>query len=90
MNKAELITALAANTGTTKNEAAHFLAALAHTASTRLREHGEFAIPGIGKLKVSERAARIGRNPKTGESVSVPASKKLKLVAATTLKEAIQ
>lgn len=90
MTKAELINTLAANAGTTKNDAAHLLAALEHTATTHLRAHGEFSIPGIGKLKVSERAARTGRNPKTGESVSIPASKKLKLVTASTLKAAIQ
>lgn len=90
MTKIELITTIADKAGTTKIDAANVLVALAHTAQVALRETGEFSIPSIGKLKVSERAARTARNPKTGATVSVPASKKLKLVTASTLKAAIQ
>ena len=50
---------------------------------------GEVRLPNVGILRVKPMAARIARNPKTGEKVSVPPSKKVKLVVAAQLKRAV-
>ena len=50
----------------------------------------EVAIPGFGTFKVAKRAAREGRNPKTGEKIHIPASTKPKFRAAKVLKEAVK
>jgi DNA-binding protein HU-beta len=51
---------------------------LADMASTEVRESGEFQLPGFGKLVLSERKARQGRNPATGETIEIPARTALK------------
>lgn len=52
-----------------------------------LKQGKDFAIPGVGKIKVIQKAARIGRNPHTGQEVSIPARKAVKLSISSTLKE---
>lgn len=51
---------------------------------------GEISLPGVGKLKVKEAAARPGRNPKTGETLTIPAHKKVVFTACKELKEAMK
>jgi DNA-binding protein HU-beta len=51
---------------------------LADMASTEVKESGEFQLPGFGKLVLSERKARQGRNPATGETIEIPARTALK------------
>lgn len=51
---------------------------------------GEVPLPGIGKLKAKKTAARKGRNPRTGESVDIPAGKRVRFVACKELKEALK
>lgn len=55
-----------------------------------IQTHGEVTMPGIGKLSVKERAARMGRNPRTGEAVEIKARRTLRFIASKTLKEAIR
>ena len=52
-----------------------------------LKQGKDFAIPGVGKIKVIQKAARVGRNPRTGENVNIPAQKAVKLSISSTLKE---
>lgn len=55
------------------------------------KEHGgELSLPGVGKLKVKQAAARPGRNPKTGETLTIPAHKKVVFTACKELKEAMK
>lgn len=54
-----------------------------------LKQGKDFAIPGVGKIKVIQKAARVGRNPRTGENVNIPAQKTIKLSISSTLKEAL-
>lgn len=53
------------------------LSALCDVAAAELLKGGEIPLPGLGKLKVKERAARICRNPRTGEAIEVPSSRKV-------------
>ena len=55
-----------------------FLDLLIETAATQTRENGEFTIPGLGKLVKAQRAARIGRNPATGEAIKIKAKTSVK------------
>lgn len=57
--------------------------------SEALENDGEITLPGIGKLKVSERPARTGRNPQTGKSIQIAAKKVVKLVPAKVLSDAL-
>ncbi len=73
----------------TKADMAAVVEGLTEIVHEQLVECGEIALPGIGKLVVTERAARTGRNPQTGESVQIPASRSARLKPSKTLKEAL-
>ena len=66
------------------------LDSLCDVAAAELLGGGEVTLPGLGKLKVRETAARDGRNPRTGESVHIPAGKKVVFVPGKELKEALK
>ena len=89
MTKAELITALSDATKITKTDTSVFLDALTKISTDELKASGEFSLPGLGKLSVDKRSARTGRNPRTGESVEIPATNRVKFAAGKALKEAI-
>jgi len=59
------------------------------TIAAKLKENGKVALPGIGTLKVVQRSERKGRNPITGEEITIPARKALKFTAASAIKKAI-
>lgn len=63
---------------------------LCGVAAAELLGGGEVPLPGIGKLKAKKTAARKGRNPRTGESVDIPAGKKVRFVPCKELKEALK
>lgn len=89
MNKAELIDQLAERAGVTKRDAGRVLEEMATLASNALVAGGDFTVPGIGKLSTTHKAARKGRNPRTGETVDITASTKVKLTVAKALKDAV-
>lgn len=89
MNKQELIKAVAEKSVVTRGRAEEVLAALSTVVIEGLSDDGEVVLPGIGKLKLSERAARTARNPKTGESVDVPAKTVVKLGVSKGLADAV-
>ena len=70
---------------TTKKEATQILAAMEHVMLRGLVTGGEVPI-GLGKLKVVTRVARTGRNPKTGEQITIKASKSVRFSASSALK----
>lgn len=89
MTKAELVTRVskeALETGTTVE---FVLDALGRVAAAELARGGEVPLPGIGKLAVKARAAREGRNPRTGEVVQVPAKRAVVLKVGKALKETV-
>jgi DNA-binding protein HU-beta len=87
MTKAKTIEALATETGLTKKDVSEVLGAMADLAYAQAP--AGFTIPGIGKLVVVQRKARMGRNPATGESIKIPAKKVLKFRIAKAAKDAI-
>ena len=76
MTKSQIVAALADKNGLTKKQTAAFLESLAELAYKEAKKG--FTIPGIGKLVVVSRKARMGRNPATGEAIRIPAKKVLK------------
>ena len=66
------------------------LDSLCEVAAAELLGGGEVPLPGIGKLKLKNTAARKGRNPKTGETMNIPAGKKVGFTACKELKEALK
>ncbi len=85
MTKAELVSKVAAQAGVTKASAERCITAFV-TALTEALEKGErVALPGLGVFNVKERKARTGRNPRTGETVQIPAKKVVKFSPAKTL-----
>jgi len=89
MNKNELITAVADKSGLTKKETEKVLKAFTETVTEELKKGGKVQMVGFGTFEVSERAARDGRNPRTGEPMSIEASRSPKFKAGKALKDAI-
>ena len=86
--KHELIEALSERTGQSRKDTTDFVDALGELAQEALMAGQEAVLPGIGKLAVKEKAARIGRNPKTGAAIEIAARKVPVFTAAKILKDA--
>lgn len=89
MNQSELIAKVAAISGETKKATEAVLKATGDVIAATLAEGGDVTLPGLGKLYVKDRAARAGKNPKTGEAIQIAASKAPGFKAAKALKDAI-
>ena len=75
MNKAELINAVAAATEFSKKDAEAAVTATLEAITSALKDGDKVQLVGFGSFEVKKRAERIGRNPKTKESIKIPASK---------------
>lgn len=75
MNKSELIDAVAEQSGLTKADTTKALNALIDTVGSAMKRGDDVVLVGFGTFSVKERAARTGRNPKTGEALQIAASK---------------
>lgn len=89
MNKNELISAVADSASITKTDAAKAVDAVFDTISTSLSKGTEVRLTGFGTFTVSSRKATTGRNPRTGEAISIPASKLPKFRPGKTLRESV-
>ena len=89
MKKAELVEAVAEKAGLTKADADRAIKALCETIQGVLEKGDKVALPGFGTFSVGKRAAREGRNPQTGATVHIKASKSARFKAASALKEAL-
>jgi DNA-binding protein HU-beta len=89
MTKAELVRFVAEKLEWTTKQSAATFDLLATTALQETKKNGEFTIPGLGKLVKAQRAARIGRNPQTGESIKIKAKTAVKFRVAKAAKDAI-
>lgn len=87
MSKSELSKTLADKAGITKKQSELYLEELANLAYNEAKN--SFTLPGLGKLVLVNRAARMGRNPKTGEAIQIPAKTVLKFRIAKAAKEAV-
>ena len=85
MTQSEIVDHLVANTSLDRKQVAALFAELASLAQTEALAGREFVIPGFGTLVLSQRAQRQGRNPATGESITIPAKQALKVRVARTL-----
>ena len=90
MNKAELITAMAAKADLTKDQTTAALAALQSVITEGLKAGDKVAIPSLGTFEVRSHAARQGRNPATGETMTFAAKKVPAFKPAKALKEAVE
>ena len=89
MNKAELIEYVARNAKLSKVDAGRALEAVTDGITQALKNGDSVLIVGFGGFSVSERSAREGRNPRTGEAVQIEASKGVKFTAGKRLKDSI-
>jgi len=87
MTKSQTMTALAEANGITKKAAVEMVESLVGLAYKEAKKG--FTIPGLGKLVLVNRKARMGRNPATGETISIPAKKVLKFRIAKAAKDAV-
>ncbi|MBP6344645.1 HU family DNA-binding protein [Neisseriaceae bacterium CLB008] len=90
MNKSELIEAIAAESGLTKADAGKALDALTQTVTDTLKKGDSVSLIGFGTFKVSNRAERQGRNPKTGEPLTIKAAKVPSFSAGKGFKDALK
>lgn len=89
MNKSELVDAIAADTKLTKKDAEAFLKSFVENVSLALEKGDNVQLIGFGTFDVGERPAREGRNPKTGETIKIAASKTPKFKAGKALKDRV-
>jgi len=87
MTKSQLVTHLADKSGITKVQAKAVLETLATTAYKQAKNG--FTLPGIGKLVLQKRKARMGRNPRTGEPIKIPAKTVVKFRVAKACKDSL-
>ena len=89
MNKADLVAAMAEKAGVSKKDAEASLKAFTDVVSDELKNGGKVQLVGFGTFEVSERAAREGRNPQSGEVMKIAASKAPKFKAGKALKDLV-
>lgn len=89
MNKSNIIIKMGEDAGLTKDSAEKTLNSLLNIIKEGLQQGEKISLAGFGSFTVSERKARKGRNPKTGEEIDIPASKTVKFTPAKGLKDNI-
>ena len=89
MTKTAVIRDMAEQMDAPPKQIAAFLDLLITMATTQTRKTGEFTIPGLGKLVKAQRAARIGRNPATGETLKIKAKTTVKFRLSKAVKDAV-
>ena len=89
MTKAKLITEVSEVTGLSEADTTRAFEALLQSIQTELKKGNDIRITGLGTFGVSQREARVGRNPRTGEAIKLPAIKLPKFRPGTKLKEEI-
>jgi len=90
MNKTELINAVAESSELSKKDSTRVVDSVMETITTALKNGDKVEIIGFGAFSVSERAARKGRNPQTGEEIEIAASKVPSFKAGKKLKDAVK
>lgn len=89
MNKADLIDKIAADASITKTAAGAALDSLIDNVTSALKKGQRVTLVGFGTFAVSERKARVGRNPRTGEAITIAARRVPKFSAGKALKDAV-
>ncbi|OEJ67626.1 HU family DNA-binding protein [Magnetovibrio blakemorei] len=89
MNKSELVAAVATATNISKSDAANAVDAVFEAITNTLIDGDVIQVTGFGSFSVTDRAAREGRNPATGETIQIAASKQPKFKAGKSLKDSV-
>src|SRR3977135_3183564 len=89
MTQSEVFNHFAERTGMKRAQTKQFFDDLANLATSEVKSCGEFVLPGFGKLVRSERKAREGRNPATGETIQIPAKTTLKFRVGKAMKDSV-
>jgi len=89
LNKNDLVATVASTTGISKADAAKAVDGVFSAISSALKKGEEVRLVGFGTFSVAKRAATTGRNPRTGATIKIPASKQPKLKAGKGLKDAV-
>jgi len=89
MNKSELVDAIADSAGLSKADAGRALDAVVGTVTSALKKGDTVSLVGFGTFSVRARAARTGRNPRTGETIQIKAAKNPAFKAGKALKDAV-
>jgi|TARA_B110000261_G_C12767289_1_gene231043 DNA-binding protein HU-beta len=89
MNKAELIEAVASESGLSKADAKRALESFVNQATGALKKGDRIALVGFGSFSISNRVARMGRNPQTGKEIKIAAKKVVKFKPGANLSEAL-
>lgn len=89
MNRKQLVDAVADKSGLTKKDAESFLNSFIDAVTEELKDGGSVSLVGFGTFKAADRAAREARNPRTGETIQVPARRVPAFKAGKELKEAL-
>jgi DNA-binding protein HU-beta len=87
LSKSDIAATLAEKHGITKKQASEILVSIAELAYRNAKN--SFTLPGLGKLVLVQRKARMGRNPATGEAIKIPAKRVVKFRVAKAAKDAI-
>ncbi len=89
MSQSEVYNHFAEKTGMKRAQVKELFEELANLATREVKTNGEFVLPGFGKLVLSERKAREGRNPQTGETIQIPAKTTLKFRVGKGMKDTV-
>ena len=89
MNKADLVSAIVEKAELSKKDVEKALKAFEEVVAEELKNGGKVQLVGFGTFEVAERAERVGRNPQTGENMTISASKAPKFKAGKALKDAV-
>ena len=89
MSQSEVINHFAEKYGLKRAQVKELFEELANLATSEVKENCEFVLPGFGKLVLSERKAREGRNPQTGEAIQIPAKTTLKFRVGKSIKDTV-
>ena len=90
MNKKELVECLSEKVNCSKADAMRMVDAFSEAVFTSLKKGNDLSIAGLGSFTTSKRAARAGRNPKTGATIQIPAMTVPKFKAAKALKDSLR
>jgi DNA-binding protein HU-beta len=89
MSQSEVVNHFAEKTGLKRAQVKELFEEMSRLAASEVKENGEFVLPGFGKLVLSERKAREGRNPQTGETIQIPAKTALKFRLSKSMKDSV-
>jgi len=87
LTKADLLAEVSTKAAVSKGDAEKIIEALFELVTHRAKDGDKVSWPGFGSFSVSKRAARTGRNPRTGEEIAIPESSAMKFTAAKALKD---